>query len=124
MRCWQYQGFNSAAMLILDEKVQVGIKRFQIDYTDGRPEEERFVNGEEPIMESAYTSEVYDTRHPFYEDVHDLQIYRFKDGRILEDYVQEEPWSSGPCTFMALRDHDTKEPLPETLWSQEIIDNC
>lgn len=53
-----------------------------------------------------------------------LRIYTLKDGREVEEYVQAKPWSSGPCIFLALRDTKTKEPLPETLWDEEDIENA
>lgn len=118
MRCWQYQGFNKAAMDLLNQKVKVGVLKGTITYTDGRKPE----IVDEDVMEFPYTKEVYGERNPWYDEKMSLHIYRFSDGRVLEDYIQAEPWSSGPCTFMALRDHVTKEPLVETLWDQDTID--
>jgi hypothetical protein len=39
--------------------------------------------------------------------------------RVLEEYVQATPWSSGPMYFIALRDATTGQSLPETLWSAD-----
>ena len=37
------------------------------------------------------------------------------------EYVQEEPWSSGPMFFIALKDAEGT-PVSESLWTQEEID--
>ena len=57
----------------------------------------------------------------FNEHVTDLKSYLLTDGRICQEYVQAEPWSSGPCIFLALRYHEGV-PIEESLWSQEDID--
>lgn len=56
-----------------------------------------------------------------FEEEGDLMIYTLLDGREVEEYIQAQPWSSGPCIFLALRDAKTKEPLPETLWDEGSI---
>lgn len=60
----------------------------------------------------------------FGETVHILRTYYMTDDKPVEEYVQATPWSSGPCIFLALRDADTKKPIEETLWPQEMLDNC
>jgi hypothetical protein len=117
MRCWQYIGFNEAAKKILAETKTVGDKEITCRYIDDRG----ITTWKEQIKESAYTKERYAVEQPWYDSENELYRYKFDDGRILEDYVQAEPWSSGPCTFMALRDAVSKEPLTETLWSEEDI---
>ena len=55
------------------------------------------------------------------------QIRRFMDkesGKKFEEYIQAEPWSSGPCIFLALRWVDTNEIITQTLWSDEEINNA
>lgn len=120
MRCWQLQGFNEVAQKVLGEKVKVGVKTSTIIYEDGR--EPSGVTLTEDVLEHPYTTEKYKFHNPWYYEGCDLLIYRFKDGRVLESYVQAEPWSGGPCTFLALRDHVTKEPLAGTLWDEKLID--
>ncbi len=42
-------------------------------------------------------------------------------GTQVEEFVQAEPWSGGPCYFFALRDTATAEPIAESLWSDDEI---
>ncbi len=121
-RSWTLVGFNQVATDILNEKIRVGKKTWTIVYDN--PDRECETGGEEEIFEPTYTKEVYETRNPWYESELPLHVYTFSDGRVLESYVQAEPWSSGPNTFLALRDHATKEPVEGTLWPQEEIDSC
>jgi len=59
------------------------------------------------------------------EDIHTLQYYELNNGKgYIEEYIQAEPWSSGPCIFLALRASDTKEPIIDSLWDNEDIGNC
>ena len=60
----------------------------------------------------------------FEDDVYDLDKYTMNDGREVEEYLQAEPWSSGPCLFIALQYSDTKEPIHETLWPDKEIGNA
>jgi len=58
----------------------------------------------------------------FGEPVCDLKRYKCKDGRVIEEYEQCVPWSSGPVIFTAFRDAKTKEPIKETLWTEDEIE--
>jgi hypothetical protein len=60
----------------------------------------------------------------FPDEEYPLLRYRLPDGNWLYEAVQADPWSAGPCIFLALRDGAPDGPwLPETLWSdQEIAD--
>ena len=60
----------------------------------------------------------------FDERVHSLLKYTTTNGCEVEEYVQSERWSSGPCIFLALRYSGTKEPIKESLWSDVEIDNA
>ena len=55
--------------------------------------------------------------------VADLHRYTMPDGEVYVEYVQAEPWSSGPCYFIALRGADG-QPVPESLWTEDDIDNA
>lgn len=57
----------------------------------------------------------------FGETVHYLREYVLIDGRIVEEYVQAEPWSSGPVIFLSLRYKDTKEIISEAMWTEDVI---
>ncbi len=59
----------------------------------------------------------------FEEEVHILKQYTTNENRFVEEYVQAEPWSSGPCIFLALRYSDTKEPIEESLYLDSEIEN-
>ncbi len=52
-----------------------------------------------------------------------LSRYTLPDGRVFDEFVQAEPWSSGPCYFIALKDGEGNE-VAESLWSDEEIDNA
>lgn len=39
-----------------------------------------------------------------------------------KEYLQDEPWSSGPCIFMALWDCQNNKPVTETLWTDKEIE--
>ena len=58
----------------------------------------------------------------FEEEVHDLSRYFLKDGRIIEEFIQAEPWNSGPCIFLALRDAKTKKVIGA--WPKKAIEEC
>ena len=59
-----------------------------------------------------------------YESSYDLEKYIHDDGREYTEFVQAEPWASGPCFFLALKDKDGNV-VKETLWTdEEIRDNA
>lgn len=47
-----------------------------------------------------------------------LHRYTLVDGTVYEEYIQAEPWSSGPMYFIALK---TKGGMPvvESLWTEQ-----
>ena len=56
----------------------------------------------------------------FDEIVYVLQDYF--DGRYkYREYIQAEPWSSGPCIFIALWDIENNIPVKDSLWTDEEI---
>ena len=119
-RSWQYIGFNPIADALLQDNVKTGTRVVVELDLEGHPTN----TYTQAIFAPAYTKEQYAVEEPWMESENMLYRYTFSDGRVLEDYVQAEPWSSGPCTFMALRDAVTKEPIVETLWPQEVIDKA
>jgi len=74
----------------------------------------------------------------FGEQVHQLQKYRLlkpetiiknpKSPQYLEthaeEFLQADPWSSGPVLFIALRYSKCKQPITESLWPESDIENC
>lgn len=117
-RSWQYIGFSQAARKLLGETVRVGTRVvIELDL-QGHPTN----TYTQDIFRPNYTKEERDRVDPFCGEEHVFYTYTFDDGRVWEDYTQAEPWSSGPCTFMALRDVKTKEPIAESLWPQANID--
>jgi len=59
----------------------------------------------------------------FGEPVWDIHYY-YENGCLkYKDYVQAEPWSSGPCIFIALWDIEKDCPVNETLWDQSEVDS-
>lgn len=58
-----------------------------------------------------------------FDEEYPLHEYRMPDGRKYIEFVQAEPWSSGPCIFLALKD-DSGNSVPESLWSDEEINNA
>lgn len=119
-RSWQYMGFNDAASEMLNETVKAGTRQTKDFDLEGN-----MIGGfTTDLLENACTKVEYARENPWMDSVNVLYRYTFRDGRVLEGYTQAEPWSSGPCTFMALRDAETKEPVPETLWSEKDINDA
>lgn len=52
--------------------------------------------------------------------VANLHRYTLPNGQVYEEFVQAEPWSSGPCYFIALKDRSGNE-VKESLWSDEDL---
>lgn len=57
----------------------------------------------------------------FGEKCHEFQEYTTKAGAVVEEYVQEEQWASGPVIFLALRFKESKEPVKVSLWSEKEV---
>lgn len=53
-------------------------------------------------------------------DTYYLYRHHLKSGLVAEEFLQADPWSSGPCFFLGLRISDGTE----FLWPQEEIDNA
>jgi len=49
-----------------------------------------------------------------------LYKYTFPDGKIIYEFLQAQPWSSGPMMFIALEDKEG-ERLRESLWTDKEI---
>ena len=60
----------------------------------------------------------------FGEFVCNLKEYTTKDGKKVIEFIQAEPWSSGPCIFLALKYKDTNKVIKKSLHSRNVIKNC
>jgi hypothetical protein len=56
--------------------------------------------------------------------VADLHRYSMPGGKVYEEYVQCAPWSAGPVYHIALKDAKTGQPVAESLWTDEEIQDC
>jgi len=116
MRCDQMIGLNDwAKEFILGEEIVIGERSITDSLYDGT-----ITTKTEPIKQSTVKKEKYDEAIGF--NVWGLNRYIFEDDRVVEEYVQENPWSSGPMFFFALRDTKTQEPISESLWSDMEIE--
>lgn len=120
MRMDQYFGLNERAHKWLEENgvhLRVRITR-----------EVRDVTSSEFVTQATHEfdelqSEQYDViPGAFDETAGNLLYYPLKNGGQAREYVQKEPWSSGPCYFIALKIED--EPLNETLWTNKEINSA
>lgn len=66
---------------------------------------------------------IADVEGPFSPVAGELYEYEIPDpagNYTVQEYVQAEPWSSGPMYFIALMRNG--QPVPESLWSEEEIE--
>ena len=66
-----------------------------------------------------YIEKKYDEYECFY-DIYPLMQYIVPDGVEYFEFIQSDPWDSGPSVFTALRDKDNN-PIKETLWTEKEI---
>lgn len=92
MRADQYVGLNEWAVELVREGTRTGITVEKIGEIEG---------AWDPVVD-------------------DIRQYTFPNGRVYRERVQAEPWSSGPCYFVALVD-ETGAWVPESLWTDEEI---
>lgn len=119
MRTDQYIGLNERAQeLVRGTPVFLFSEEVTRVYPDGRREilPPREVQGssvkveDNGVIEGAWT-DVVSTLHK----------HTLPDGRVLREEVQANPWSSGPCYFVALKD-EAGNWVPESLWTDEEIE--
>ena len=55
------------------------------------------------------------------EKLAEIDMVSANETTVFAEYVQAEPWSSGPCIFTALRDADGN-PVEESLWAERAMD--
>lgn len=118
MRTDQYIGLNErAAALVEGEQILLYRETITREYPDGRT----VTAGPKPVTGSNVRIEKYDDLEGAFGNDFPLFRYVMADGREFYEYVQAEPWSSGPCYFLALRD-SRGNPVPESLWTDEEIE--
>jgi hypothetical protein len=110
MRTTQNYGLTASATRLVTSYVTVRDETKRV-WPDGRVEhfaEEKRVD----------LTKVEPTQETFgMEDEYKLNKYILPDGREYTEFVQAEIWSSGPMTFLALRDINEKV-VPESLWDK------
>jgi len=96
------------------EQYRIEGKRF---FPDGRVEEyNEIVRGSNvETAESGYFEGMFGEHYPLYK-------HTFPDGRVYQEDVQAEPWSAGPCIFLALKDGE--EWVEESLWPEQEIEEA
>jgi len=52
--------------------------------------------------------------------VANLHRYTLPDGRVYVEYIQADPWSSGPCYFIALK-NQKGNVVSQSLWTEEEL---
>jgi len=118
----QYIGLSPAArdFLKINETKVVGKIKTINTYNDGR-----VVESEEDFKESLTIREDSGecTYGMFEEEKISLFKYTTDSGKVYTEYVQDDPWSSGPCIFIALKD-ESGNIVKESLWPEEEIENA
>lgn len=118
MRCDQCAGLNDFARDLVTQMVDVREKVTKT-YPNGDVEEfERLVKLNEVSRKDS--GKKYSG---MFGDEYTLNRYTLPTGEVYEEYVQAEPWSSGPVFFLALKDGDGNV-VEESLWDDEDIYNA
>lgn len=72
------------------------------------------------VFTSSVQKEQYKMVEGAFGEQHVLLKYTFPSGMVYFEKIQSEPWSSGPCTFVALTD-EKGNWVKESLWMDEEI---
>jgi hypothetical protein len=103
-RSWSFVGLTDGAESFLEENV----KKIP---SNPCPHCEEYLNETRVIIKT-------ETEDSFYGDGPILHTYMLNDGRECKEIIQEEPWSSGPVTFLCL-EIDGKRMFE---WTNDQID--
>ena len=116
----QYIGLNAwAANFVQGEPVLLYTEETTRNYPDGHTEQV----DPRPVYGSSIEKEECGYIEGAWNDhVASLLKYTFPNGKTYQEAVQAEPWSSGPCYFVALKD-ETGNWVPESLWSPQEIES-
>ena len=115
----QVWGLNEwADQFLTSETVFSYTERSVRIYPDGReaaqPDRPVYKPAVEVVESGEHFEGMFGERYP-------LHKYTLPDGRVYYERVQAEPWSSGPCIFLAIQDEKEKW-VPESLWREEDIE--
>lgn len=115
----QYRGLNEWAQKTVCKREKVRIEG-TMEFSDGR--RKRFVRwARVPVARIRVIGKITGAWKPH---VADLHRYTMADGKVYEEYIQAEPWSSGPVYHIALKDAKTGKPVRQSLWTDEEINNA
>lgn len=118
MRCDQYIGLNDWARNFVSGTQDV--REVGIRILPGGAIESFDRQMTVPVVKVEKVGEI----HGAWKDVvANLHRYTMPNGKVYEEYIQAEPWSSGPCYFIALKNAKGK-PVTQSLWSQHDLDHC
>lgn len=114
MRADQYYGLNGwAKNLVLATQVvsEIGVRKYPDDTIEAFIRNDVVV----PIATVTKIGEIEGAWDPV---VADLNRYELPTGEIFDEYVQAQPWHSGPCYYIALKD-SSGVPVSESLWTNK-----
>lgn len=111
-------GLNEWARTLL-QGVVTGVESGTRVYADGRKETFSERTFQEPLVKATPGAQTY---QGMFGDEYPLLVYQLPDGRRFEEYVQANPWSSGPMFFLALKDA-AGNVVSESLWTDDQVNN-
>lgn len=112
MRTTQVVGLHPRAKKIVTNWVDA-VEEVTRKYADGT--EERYSR---IVMADRSKREVYGYFDGMCGEEYPLHKWTLADGRVFYEYVQAQPWSSGPVVFVALED-EKRDTIKESLWTAE-----
>lgn len=112
----QYIGLNDWARKLVTRKEKVREHGVRI-FANGK--KQKFSRWRRmPLVRSEHAGIIRGAWTP---EVAKLHRYTLSDGKVYVEFVQAEPWHSGPCYFIALKDRHGNV-VPESLWTDEEIE--
>lgn len=116
MKTDQYYGLNAWArdlVLATQTVSEIGVRRFADDTI------EAFIRSD-VVISIATVSKIGEIECIFAPGsvFAQLQRYELPDGRVFDEFVQAQPWNSGPCYYIALKGVDG-EPVRQSLWKRK-----
>ncbi len=112
----QYIGLNDWASHLVSDGHIIGYTDYTRRVYEDKTVEDIETEGTKCLVKrepSGRTFDMFDNEYPLYK-------YTFPDGKVVQEFLQAEPWSSGPVIFVALED-EAGNPIKESLWIDEEI---